>query len=63
VAARADDARRPTTPDRHVELASDLSMAFLVLLERLGPESAPRFLLHDVFDFSYPEIAGVIEKR
>jgi len=52
----------PPPPDRHVELASDLSIAFLVLLERLGPEERAAFLLHDVFDFSYPEIAGVLEK-
>src|SRR5947207_5633526 len=37
-------------PDRDVELASDLSIAFLVLLERLAPEERAAFLLHDVFD-------------
>jgi RNA polymerase sigma-70 factor (ECF subfamily) len=52
----------PPPPDRHLELASDLSMAFLVLLERLGPEERAAFLLHDVFDFDYGEIATVLEK-
>jgi RNA polymerase sigma-70 factor (ECF subfamily) len=49
-------------PDRHLDLADDLSIAFLMLLERLGPEERAAFLLHDVFDVGYPEIASVIEK-
>ena len=49
-------------PDRTVELASDLSMAFLVLLERLAPEERAAFLLREVFDASYDEIARVLEK-
>jgi RNA polymerase sigma-70 factor, ECF subfamily len=49
-------------PDRDVELASDLSIAFLVLLERLAPEERAAFLLHDVFDCGYPEIASLLDK-
>lgn len=49
-------------PDRHLDLADDLSMAFLTLLERLAPEERAAFLLHDVFDVGYPQIASVIEK-
>jgi RNA polymerase sigma-70 factor (ECF subfamily) len=52
----------PPPPDRAVELASDLSLAFLVLLERLAPEERAAFLLHDVFDCTYPEVARVLEK-
>ena len=52
----------PPSPDTHLELASDLSIAFLVLLERLGPEERAAFLLHDVFEFDYPEIASVLDK-
>ena len=52
----------PPPPDRHLELASDLSVAFLVLLERLGPEERAAFLLHDVFDFGYGEISAILEK-
>jgi RNA polymerase sigma-70 factor (ECF subfamily) len=37
-------------------------MAFLVLLERLGPEERAAFLLHDVFEFDYGEIAAILEK-
>ena len=50
----------PPPPDRHVELASDLSIAFLVLLERLAPEERAAFLLHEVFDCGYGEIAGLL---
>lgn len=49
-------------PDRRAELASDLSMAFLVLLERLAPEERAAFLLRDVFDAGYDEIASVLGK-
>jgi RNA polymerase sigma-70 factor, ECF subfamily len=52
----------PPPPDRTVELASDVSMAFLVLLETLGPEERAAFLLHDVFDFDYGEIASMLDK-
>jgi len=48
--------------DRSVELASDLSMAFLVLLERLAPEERAAFLLREVFDADYEEIARTLEK-
>jgi RNA polymerase sigma-70 factor (ECF subfamily) len=46
-----------------LELADDLSMAFLLLLERLAPEERAAFLLHDVFEVGYPEIAATIDKR
>ena len=49
-------------PDRALDLADDLSMAFLTLLERLAPEERAAFLLHDVFDVGYGEIASVIDK-
>jgi RNA polymerase sigma-70 factor (ECF subfamily) len=49
-------------PDRALDLASDLSVAFLVLLERLGPEERAAFLLHDVFDCGYDDIARILDK-
>lgn len=52
----------PPPPDRHLDLASDLSIAFLVLLERLAPEERAAFLLHDVFDSGYSDIAGLLGK-
>lgn len=48
--------------DRGAELASDLSVAFLVVLERLAPEERAAFLLHEVFDSEYAEIARILGK-
>jgi RNA polymerase sigma-70 factor (ECF subfamily) len=52
----------PPPPDRRLDLADDLSMAFLSLLERLSPDERAAFLLHDVFDVGYAAIAAVIER-
>jgi RNA polymerase sigma-70 factor (TIGR02957 family) len=49
-------------PARHAEMADSLSMAFLVLLERLSPEQRAVLLLRDVFDYGYGEIAGIVGK-
>jgi RNA polymerase sigma-70 factor, ECF subfamily len=49
-------------PDHHLDLADDLSMAFLTLLERLAPDERAAFLLHDVFDVGYGQIASVLER-
>ena len=49
-------------PDRDLDLAGDLSIAFLTLLERLAPDERAAFLLHDVFDVGYADIAAVLEK-
>jgi RNA polymerase sigma-70 factor (ECF subfamily) len=45
-----------------VELSDSLSMAFLVLLERLSPVERAVFLLHEVFDYNYGEIAPIVGK-
>jgi RNA polymerase sigma-70 factor (ECF subfamily) len=44
----------------HAETADTLSLAFLVLLERLSPVQRAVFLLHDVFGYGYAEIAGLV---
>jgi RNA polymerase sigma-70 factor, ECF subfamily len=44
-----------------VELADTLSMAFLVLLETLTPTERAVFLLRDVFEFDYPQIARTLD--
>jgi RNA polymerase sigma-70 factor (ECF subfamily) len=49
-------------PDEATELASDLSLAFLALLERLAPEERAAFLLHDVFESDYHEISAALGK-
>src|SRR5919108_2928408 len=45
-------------PARQAEMADSLSLAFLVLLERLTPEQRAVFLLREVFD--YDTIAGIV---
>jgi RNA polymerase sigma-70 factor, ECF subfamily len=50
-------------PDHGSEISSDLSMAFLVLLERLTPEERVAFLMRDVFASDYAEIARVVDKE
>ncbi len=49
-------------PDGHLDLADDLSLAFLTLLERLAPEERAAFLLHEVFEVGYPGIARVLDR-
>src|SRR6476619_5782559 len=46
----------------HAETADSLSMAFLVLLESLSPTERAVFLLREVFEYGYDEIARVIGK-
>jgi RNA polymerase sigma-70 factor (ECF subfamily) len=47
---------------RHAEDADSLSMAFLLLLERLSPVERAVFLLHDVFDYRFEEVAPIVGK-
>jgi RNA polymerase sigma-70 factor (TIGR02957 family) len=49
-------------PARHAETADSLSLAMLVLLERLSPEQRAVLLLRDVFDYPYREIAAIVGK-
>ena len=49
-------------PDSAVDLADDLSIAFLLMLERLGPEERAALLLREVFEAGYAEIALVLGK-
>src|SRR5262245_9839380 len=50
------------SPDEAAELASDLSVAFLAVLERLAPEERAAFLLHEMFDSAYGELAQILGK-
>jgi len=50
------------SPEMQRELVDDVSVAFLAVLERLGPEERAAFLLHDVFDYDYPEVAQTLDK-
>jgi RNA polymerase sigma-70 factor, ECF subfamily len=49
-------------PAEHVELADSLSVAFLLLLERLSPVERAVFVLHDVFGYDFEEIAKIVDK-
>jgi RNA polymerase sigma-70 factor, ECF subfamily len=46
--------------DTATELADDLSFALLLALDRLSPQERAAFLLHDVFDIPFSEIAAMI---
>ena len=63
VAARADRRRRARPdPAEHAETADSLSLAFLVVLESLTPVERAVFLLREVFDYDYDEIARIVGK-
>ncbi|GGN62897.1 DNA-directed RNA polymerase sigma-70 factor [Streptomyces albiflavescens] len=47
-------------PERSAELADSLSMAALLLLERLSPLERAVFVLREVFGFGFPEIASAV---
>lgn len=50
------------TPSPLDEMDDSLSMAFLVLLERLTPVERAVFLLREIFEYEYSEIAGIVEE-
>jgi RNA polymerase sigma-70 factor, ECF subfamily len=49
-------------PQRSAELADSVSMAALLLLERLSPLERAVFVLREVFGFSFPEVAAAVER-
>ena len=52
----------PATPEQLLERADNISVAFLAVLERLAPEARAAFLLREVFDADYDEVARTIGK-
>lgn len=50
------------TPESILERAHEVSIAFLHLLERLGPEERAAYLLRQAFDYDYGEIATMLGK-
>ncbi len=48
--------------DFEVELAESLSLAFLLVLERLSPAERAAYLLRQAFDYDYPAIAAILGK-
>jgi RNA polymerase sigma-70 factor, ECF subfamily len=50
------------TPEALVEQAGELSLALLWVLERLAPEERAAYLLREVFDHDYADIAAALDK-
>jgi RNA polymerase sigma-70 factor, ECF subfamily len=50
------------TPEAALELAGDVSIAFLWVLERLSPNERAAFLLRHAFELDYREIASIVGK-
>jgi len=49
-------------PGDRMELAETLSMALLMMLERLSPDERAAFLLHEVFESDYQDVARILDK-
>ena len=67
--ARREESRADRLPEpvdleeggiARLERIEEVSMAFLVVLQRLTPAERAVLLLHDVFDFAHDEIAGLV---
>ena len=58
----AGDSPESIDPAAHVDAAETLSMAFLLVLDRLNPVERAVFLLHDVFGYEFAEIAAIIDR-
>ena len=50
-------------PDAQTEMAEDLSVALLLALDRLSPLERAAFLLHDVFDYSFTQVADTLGRN
>lgn len=50
------------SPDTAAEFADSLTMAFMLMLESLGPDERAVFLLREVFDYEYAEVAAIAGK-
>ncbi|HET7792703.1 MAG TPA: RNA polymerase sigma-70 factor [Rhizobacter sp.] len=52
----------PASPEQVLERAGEISLAFLTVLERLSPEARAAFLMREVFDADYDEVARTLGK-
>ncbi|GAA4569006.1 RNA polymerase sigma factor SigJ [Planotetraspora kaengkrachanensis] len=50
----------PVDPADRVTLDESVNMAFLVVLESMTPAERVAFILHDVFRYTFPEVAGIV---
>ena len=56
----AADSRSARDPEQEALLADSVGVALLVLLDTLAPAERVAFVLHDVFDLSFEEIAPIV---
>jgi RNA polymerase sigma-70 factor, ECF subfamily len=49
-------------PDSQYELDQSISIALMLTLERLSPAERAAFVLHDVFQYSFNDLAGILDK-
>ncbi|MDQ0564038.1 RNA polymerase sigma-70 factor (ECF subfamily) [Rhizobium mesoamericanum] len=59
---RVADASRTIDPEREVAFADAVGVALLVILERLAPAERVAFVLHDMFDLPFDDIAPIIHR-
>ena len=52
--------QRAADPEREAELADNVGLALLVVLEALAPAERVAFVLHDMFDLPFEEIAPIV---
>lgn len=57
------DLQLPGTPEARIDAEESISLAFLVLLETLGPVERAVLLLRDVFDYGYDEVASIVGRN
>ncbi|MFN3225670.1 MAG: RNA polymerase sigma factor SigJ [Hyphomicrobiales bacterium] len=50
-------------PEERAEIASSLTTAFLLLLERLTPKERASYLLHDIFGMPFEDVAAVLDLK
>ncbi|MEQ9639324.1 MAG: sigma-70 family RNA polymerase sigma factor [Alphaproteobacteria bacterium] len=50
------------SPERSSEIAEDLTIALLMTMERLSPLERAAFLLHDVFELDFAEVASTLDR-
>lgn len=62
VPASAASAESGIDPEREMVLADSIGIALLVVLEKLEPAERIAFVLHDMFDLPFEEIARVVER-
>ncbi|NEB12673.1 sigma-70 family RNA polymerase sigma factor [Streptomyces coelicoflavus] len=60
--ARAQVAGTGTDPAEEAQLADEVGIALLIVLDTLGPAERLAFVLHDMFDVPFDDIAGMLDK-